>query len=780
MRRNRNIVLRLAVAMVVLCGAFPVMASAKPAPWEITADSLIHLKDPESVLAEGNVILKRPDAADPKSMVIRADWVRYDMERGTVKARGNVYVLSARDEIAAESADLDLEAKTGTFVNSTIFMAETHMYVKGEEVVKTGEFTYTLTNGWASACKTEEGERTPWSFRSSRTKLTVDGMAHLANVRFQVKDIPVFYTPYLTFPAKTKRESGFLFPEWTHSTRDGFGITAPFFLNISPSQDVTLYPGYMAERGTVYGAQYRYAQGPNSHGTFMFSYLEDNVKEGADLSDEYKGDGLLRRSLSRYWLRGKADHDFGGDLTAKLDLDLVSDQDFMQEFDAGSMGYTAGNALFLDDYRRDLQEQTLTERESALQLTKTWANMVMNGELRTRQNVAHDTLLTGDDGDNILEDGEFVFIPRNTTPAQALPRVDFAGRLPLADTGMSGVWGTEYVNYWREEGVGAQRMDLHPQLISALPRGGWIEGKVTGGVRETVYQVENYGDSAWEYDRFQDRQALDFTGNIATTLMRDFGGMGGADWLEHTIRPNLVYEYVTRSRELESIDSTVATDEFFDAIDRLERKNWLTWQLNNYFGMGGTGKGGDFWNREFAGFKVLQTYDLRTDNPEAMQVGPDAPRYDWSDLRFDFQVFPLERWKIRYQTNVSMYGKGVTRYELLSGYSLPAGHSFAVDYRYLEDSGMRAPYFYTDLGESVHDITGLLQAKITETLTAKASLNKSFSTEHTVHSALGLAYKPHCWMVELETIRTTGDQRVMLIFSLDGIGRAFRWGKGNL
>ncbi len=772
MLRNRDIFSRLFLALFLLAG-LPAEAAARPAPWEITADSLIHLKEPESVLAEGNVILTRPRGEDPRSMVIRADWVRYDLERGTVKARGNVYVLSARDEIRAGSAELDLEAKTGTFRDSTLFMAETHMFVKGDEVVKTGDFTYTLTNGWASACRTPEGERTPWSFRSSRTKLTVDGMAHLTNVRFQVQDVPVLYTPYFTFPAKTKRESGFLFPEWSHSSRDGFGLVAPFFLNISPSQDVTLYPGYLSERGPLYGAQYRYALGTGSHGTFMFNYLRDDLQDGADLGDEYKGDGLIRRESNRYWLRGKADHDFGNDWTAKLDLDLVSDQDYLQEFDGGSLGYGASQTLFLEDFQRELQEETIAERESSLQLIRSWSNMILSGEVRTRRNAGHDQLLTGDDGDGVLEDGEYLILDRTPSPLQALPRLDFAGRVPLAASGLSGAWAGEAVNYWREDGVGAQRLDLHPQLISALPGGGWLEGKVTGGLRETVYQVENYGDSAWEHDRLQDRQAFDITGNMATTLVREFAvDLGGADWLEHMLRPNLVYEYLSRSAERELPD--------LDAVDSLERRNWLTWQFNNYFGIGGFNGKGEGWNREFAVFKLLQTYDLREENPDSMVVGPAASRYDWSDLRLDFELRPLERWRLRYQTNLSMYGKGVSRYELLSSYDLPGGHSFAVDYRYLQDSTMRAPYFYTEGGDSVHDLEGRVRAKLSETLLATAYLNKSFSADHTVESGLGLAYHPHCWMVELETTRAADEERVMVIFSLDGVGRAFRWGRSNL
>jgi LPS-assembly protein len=753
--RKRAIFFSVTLALAFLAGPFRFPLAAAPVPWEITADRLIHLQDPDSVLAEGNVVLTRA----PHSMILRADWVRYDVERGLVRARGNVHVIADRDEVTAESADLAIEEGTGTFRHSTIFMAETHMFVRGDEIIKTGEFTYTVINGWASACKTEEGGRAPWSFASSTTKLTVDGMAHLRNVRFQIKEVPLLYSPYMVFPVKTKRESGFLFPEWSHSSRDGFGITAPFFINLSPSMDVTLYPGYLTERGLQYGAQYRYAQGPDSYGTLMFSFLRDDLLDGEDLSQEYKGDGLIRQTADRYWLRGKADHDFGGNLRGRLDLDLVSDQDYLQEFRGGLMGYTASNDLFLKDFGRSLQEETISERESSLQLSKGWENMALSGELRTRQEAAHDIRLTAGGG---LEE-----VSRPVSPLQALPRIDFSGRLPIAGTRFSTSWNTEYVNYWRDRGIGAHRLDLHPSLITFLPRYGWVEGKVTAGIRETLYQVEPHGGAAWDGGRFQDRLAYDFTGNMATTLMREFAvSAGGADWLEHMVRPNLVYEYVTRTQEKDV--------PHLDPVDRLDLKNWLTWELNNYFTLGGDGKEGS-WNRAFALFKVLQTYDIREGRREAGEGG--GARREWSDLRFDLQVFPLESLSIRYETNVSMYGKGVSRYELLSSYNLPQGHGFSVDYRYLKNQGMLEPYFYTDAGDSVHDLEGQLRARLSETLLATASLNRSFSHDHTVTSSVGLVYRPHCWMMEMEMSRSTGDQRVMVIFSLDGIGRALRFGR---
>ncbi len=748
--------------------------AAKSVPWEITADTLIHYENPKSIFAEGNVVLVRPKEAGPP-LTITADWMRYDVELGLVKARGHVFVESqGGDEVRAEAAKLDLNTQTGTMENATIFTAENHLYIEGKEVEKTGEQTYTLHGSRISACEPVKGQKQPWAIESTLTKITVDGISHLFNPRLEVKDVPVAYSPYLAVPTKTTRDSGFLFPEWGTSTRNGTTIMTPFFWALSPSADITLYPDYMAKRGMLYGGEFRYAAGPRSQGLFWLSYLRDDLADTD--KDEYRSDGLIRTVQSRYWLRGKADHDFGDGLVGRLDLDLTSDQDFLQEFRTGSIGYDKNRAEFNNLFRRDLQDPSLTTRESTAQLIKSWSNMVLSGELRTNQDVRNDLRLVANNGDGVLEPGEVVSIDKSTSPLQALPRLDFTGRVPTGVQGVSFAWDTEYVNYWRDSGLGAHRVDLHPQIVTPLPRGGWLEGKLTTGIRETAYEMQTNKDANWAYDRFQKRTAFDFEGNLATLLMRDFDlSLGSLHWLEHTMRPNLIYSYVTRTqeKELPSLDS----------VDRLAYgprntiKNWLTYEWNNYVDIGGDEGGEKFWNRQLGQFKIYQTYDLREHQIELTTPGDE--RREFSDLLFDLQFYPLAPLSIRYQTNLSVYGQGVTRYELTGSYTSPWQSSVSLNYRYLQHSSMLEPYFYTTTGDSQSDLQASFSTPLTAMLTAKGSITKSFSTSHTSYSSLELIYKPACWMLEVQVQRSVGgDQTLMFIFSLDGIGRAFNWGHG--
>ena len=64
-----------------------------------------------------------------------------------------------------------------------------------------------------------------------------------------MKGVPVFYTPYICFPVKDERQSGFLFPIIEVSGEDGFDLTLPYYLNLAPNYDATLTPRYMAKRG---------------------------------------------------------------------------------------------------------------------------------------------------------------------------------------------------------------------------------------------------------------------------------------------------------------------------------------------------------------------------------------------------------------------------------------------------------------------------------------------------------------------------------------------------
>jgi LPS-assembly protein len=98
-----------------------------------------------------------------------------------------------------------------------------------------------------------------WQLEAS--ELTLDhvnekGVARNAVLR--IRDWPVFYTPYFSFPTTHKRKSGFLMPLPGYSNVGGFDLALPYYWNIAPNYDATIVPHLYSRRGVMLGGDTRF------------------------------------------------------------------------------------------------------------------------------------------------------------------------------------------------------------------------------------------------------------------------------------------------------------------------------------------------------------------------------------------------------------------------------------------------------------------------------------------------------------------------------------------
>ena len=73
----------------------------------------------------------------------------------------------------------------------------------------------------------------------------------------------------------------------------------------------------------------------------MFNFLDDQVSKSLLLDQGYPF-----QTAERYWLRGRQDIVLPWNIEAKIDVDFVSDRNFLQEFSSGSTSYFDNNAVF--------------------------------------------------------------------------------------------------------------------------------------------------------------------------------------------------------------------------------------------------------------------------------------------------------------------------------------------------------------------------------------------------------------------------------------------------
>jgi len=485
----------------------------------------------------------------------------------------------------------------------------------------------------------------------------------------------------------------------------------------------------------VAGAEFRHVSDFNSKETIAATYLHDKTEDEPD--DDYKSDNYLRTDQNRYWIRGKLDHDFGNDLLAKMDVDLASDRDFLEEFRRGVNGFKDSDRNFLRDYNRGLTEETIPYRPSQMQLTKTWSSSFLGGQLV---------------GINDLTDVKAVPNQVNTySQVNTLPKILYSGVFELENLPLSLSWDSGYVHYWREEGVGEQRFDLHPQLIAPLPLGQYIEGTVTSGLRETAYSIDANGPDAfdWQYDQEQNRTAWNIDANIGTTVARDFDmNIGSVSQLNHAIRPEIGYSYVTLDKEDQLPD--------IDEVDLLAPENLITYSLNNYFRVAGS-KDDKEYDRYLGYLKIIQSYDIHEDRRDL--AGPVDENHPFSDVILKLNLYPLPRWQTRYQTAYSVYGEGVTKYDLYTKYSSTRGDSVSLDYRYTA-------------GSEVNQLNAEVITRLTDTWYLEADLKQSLDQNTITSASFGLTYHPQCWAVKFLVEKSSDDKRVAIMFSLVGLGQS--------
>ncbi len=138
-----------------------------------------------------------------------------------------------------------------------------------------------LKDGTYTTC---EPNSNAWQLKGNNITLNpATGFGTATNVTLRVKDIPVLYTPYIYFPIDDRRQSGFLPPTIGTGSDTGFMLVTPYYFNLAPNYDATLYPRYMSKRGMLMEGEFRYLT-KSSEGQFGAAYLNDenNDREQAD------------------------------------------------------------------------------------------------------------------------------------------------------------------------------------------------------------------------------------------------------------------------------------------------------------------------------------------------------------------------------------------------------------------------------------------------------------------------------------------------------------------
>lgn len=224
-------------------------AEEENAPATVSAERMTGRPDREIILEQDVEIIRGPTT-------INADKATYRVMEDEVEAAGNLRMRRFGDTFTGDELRLRIEEGRGYVLNPTYHLELNNARGEAERIDFESRDHATITDGTYSTC---EGPDPDWYLKASRLKLDNSrDIGHATKTVVYFKGVPILGTPAMSFPLSEERKSGVLPPTIGTTNRGGLEVTVPYYFNIAPNRDLTLYPKLIARRGMQLGVEGRY------------------------------------------------------------------------------------------------------------------------------------------------------------------------------------------------------------------------------------------------------------------------------------------------------------------------------------------------------------------------------------------------------------------------------------------------------------------------------------------------------------------------------------------
>jgi len=547
----------------LLCAAILTAIGIHPAHAAKSAKAMANLKDrplacravlddpaPESVLESGqaddgriHVVADRAEIQLNQTSTFQgavelrfgdlhlfADEITHDQSENALNALGNIHLSKQGGEtIVAPRLHYQLDTESGEAEEARFSFAEglgrgqaRRLRFEGRDALQFEDVRYTT-------CPPQQDD---WTLRASR--LTLDKASETGtarNVTITFMRVPIFYSPYLSFPLTEERKTGFLNPRIGHSSHNGVFFTIPYYFNLAPQYDDTLTARTLSKRGVQLQNEFRYLGGPYN-GKLVLEYLPNDRD-----ADRDRGAAFFQHSqaLSPLW-------------SVSTDLQWVSDTSYL--IDLGDNPADAGRTHLPRTLRFDYGGNIwrFSARASTLQTLDTT-------------------------------------IPLTEQPYQRLPQLLLTANYPAGPNKLHPSLDAEWVNFYRQASVNGQRVDLFPNISLPL-RTSYVYFTPKAGYRYTTWKLDNTGG-----DDNPERGLPVYSVDAGLAFEREDRWRGTA--YTQTLEPRLYYLRVPYENQdsLPVFDAAVPDFSFFNffrenrfvGADRVGDANQLTAAVTSRF-----------------------------------------------------------------------------------------------------------------------------------------------------------------------------------------------------
>jgi LPS-assembly protein len=770
--------------------AYQKLQASGQAPFNINARDIKYDQDNNRVIGDGGIVINY------SSLVIEATQGVVDLASNEAEVSGDVRMSDLGSSIVGDAARFDLDLGTGIIKNADLDFADGGYQINAKTAERRTGDSYSLTDATFTTCTCPEGDETcPWRISASKAEITRNGYGQANNAFFEIRNFPVLYLPYLIFPAKTERQTGFLNPSFGQSNQNGFQLVLPFFWDISPSTDMTISP--LVQTNVRYGVEgeFRSILSKNSAIETGGVYLNESWRDGKDLGTNTSGinDPDIKENRFGGYLFQNWNSTIG---ESAVPVQLISD------------GHYTSDSLVLREYDGD---SNIGEYNSRFLVS------TMNFRVPMSQSLVLDVI--GEYNQSLVSNQDVVF---QRAPEAILSSTNFFD--PFGDNffglKVNSLTQGSTVNFVRDEGYNGSRQELYQNFRMPFHIKNFVDSQLEVGARGNIYAIDSLSNSSDDQQTDCDDDDDDCLKRNSTRFVPDIKLKVGSalekvyevdsdSWIKnvlelgpsyrtegltkikHTVEPGLRYRYIPSVNQNEN--------PLFDSTDRMVQRNVATYSLtqrifgrfeprNKYlYGIEeaapdvealGSLRESEQLDRSFAGglrdpnednvqrlrvgnirelltFKILQSFDINEARNDE-----DPENDEFSDVAADLILYPNDylyfRTRADYSTNTADF----------SDYTVESG---------LEDKrGDRLRGRFRFVSEQITQFESNLELVITDWVKLGFYGRYDMKENEFIDNRMGFRYISDCkcWMADLTYSEQINPDRnnVYLTFTLNGLG----------
>ena len=663
----------------------PIFPSDKLDETNISAEQVQSINNLHSAFT-GNVIIER------HKLRLLADEVSHNKDTQQIELIGNVHADTENLSLSANRGWFNLRNHTGELIDSQYFVPGSQFSGKTPLFSVTDQEKTILVDTQFSSCPPE---RPDWYLDMAWLELDHPSSTGTAkNAVLWVKDIPVFYLPWIQFPLGEERRSGLLMPSFGSSSSSGYEISVPWYWNIAANHDAVLTPSNISRRGQMLTTNYRYLTN-NSNGTIDAEYLSKDQ---------------LFNEKERYLISLKNNTKLSNNLNLSVLLNDASDTQYLNDLSSSL----------------SLSNTTHLERNASLRYNQ--ENWNVNVLAQSFQTI-----------DNSLAE--------SSRPYRRLPQITINAKdtiAEFADNQLSAELKSEWVNFEHEADNKPQgsRLHLNPSFSLPLQTNAWFL-KPTIGLMHTQYDTtDNSGNSA----QLDNRSLRTFSLDSGLFLQRDINNNS----MIQTLEPRLFYLNIPYKNQSSIPLFDTSTQDFsfaslfrenrFNGTDRIGDANQITMALSSR--ILDKENGHELMNLNIGRIYYFDEQQVFLNNTVTNTSGKT------SDIITEFNS-NIDNWRARATLQWNSNTKESDKRNLQLSYAASDKAVFNIGYRFFRD--------INDESNNTEQTDLSFAWPITNNYSLLSRWNYSLTEERDIETIIGLEYESCCWALRLVSQRYLND-----------------------